>query len=128
MYLHAKNQRDSSIYSEIRVSCPFLTTNTQKLLKQFLTFLNLHQHTKNQLSSAIHSSIYLVTWVVKTISDRTHPNIFLSTPNFCYQYVKKQTISSPCSRDIIDLKSCNLIGQHHFGPIWLRNKLTDLAL
>ena len=43
-----------------------------------------------------------------------------------YQHVKKQTISSLCFNDIFDLKSCNLIDQHCFGPRWLRNKLPDL--
>ena len=79
--------------------------------------MNLHQHAKNQLSSSIHSSNHLVTRMAATIYDHIHRNIFLSTLNFCYQHVKKQTISSLYSRDIFDLKSCNLIEQHHFGPI-----------
>ena len=45
-----------------------------------------------------------------------HPNIFLSTLNFWYQHVKKKTNSLLYSKDIFDLKSCSLIGQHHFGP------------
>ena len=45
-----------------------------------------------------------VTRVATPISDHTHPNIFLSTLNFWYQYAKKQAISSLCSRDIFDLK------------------------
>ena len=60
----------------------------QKLLKCFLTFLNLHQNTKNQLISSIISSIHLVTMVATTISDHTHPNIFHKLFNFWYQPVK----------------------------------------
>ena len=33
---HAKNQIDSFIHSEIGVPCPFLTTTTQKLLKNVI--------------------------------------------------------------------------------------------
>ena len=68
---HAKNQPGSFMHLEIRVPCTFFTTTTQKLLKQFLTFLNLHQYAKNQLSSSIHSSIHLVISV---------PQPFLTTP------------------------------------------------
>ena len=68
---HAKNQPGSFMLLEIRVSYTFFTTTTQKLLNQFLTFLNLHQYAKNQLSSSIHSSIHLVISV---------PQPFLTTP------------------------------------------------
>ena len=90
MYYHAKNQLDSSIHSETRVGCPCLTRATQKLVKKFLTFLNLHQHVKTQLSLCIHLSIHLVTRVAAAISDHKHPNIFLSTLNFGYQHVKSR--------------------------------------
>ena len=68
-----------------RVPCPFLATTTHRLLKYFLTFLNLHQHVKNQLSLTIHH----VTRVAATIFDHTHPNIFPSTLNFSCQHAKK---------------------------------------
>ena len=65
------------------------------------------------------------------------PQPFLTkpTPIFSYQLLisgikkKKQTISSPCSRDIFDCKSYNLIGQHHFGPVWQiqTNRFTDFT-
>ena len=32
------------------------------------------------------------------------------------------------SRDMFDLKFCKPIGQHFFGPIYLRNKLADLLI
>ena len=90
MYHHAKNQLDSSIRSETRVGYPCLTRTTQKLVKKFLTFLNLHQHVKTQLILCIHSSIHLVTRVAAALSDHKHPNIFLSTLNFNYHHVKSR--------------------------------------
>ena len=47
----------------------------------------------------------LETTAVTTIFYQTHPNIFLSTLNFQYQYAKKQAISSLYSRDMVDLKT-----------------------
>ena len=49
MYKHAKNQLDSSIYLEIEVPCPLLNTTSQKLLKKFSTFLNLHHSPYDQV-------------------------------------------------------------------------------
>ena len=96
-----------------------------KVVLNFLEFTSVYKKSAQFIHSFIHSPY---DQCLTTISDHTHPNIFLSTLNFWYQHVKKQTISSLCSRDIFDLKSCNLIGQHHFGPIWLRNKLTNLLI
>ena len=101
-------------FIEIRAPCPFLTTATQKLLTLIVHFIEFPSACKKSANSSTHSSIHLVTRVATTISDHTHPNNFLSTLNFWYEHVKKQTISSLCSRDIFDLKSFSLIGQHRF--------------
>ena len=45
-----------------------------------------------------------VTRLTTPIFDHNHPNNFLSTLNFWYQYAKNQAISSLCSSDIFDLK------------------------
>ena len=68
---YEKNQPSTFMHLGIRVLCTFFTTTTQKLLKQFLNFLNLHQFAKNQLSSSIHLSMHLVVSV---------PQPFLTTP------------------------------------------------
>ena len=99
-------------------------TQSHVITNSQLTFLNLHQHAKNQLSSS--ASIHLVG---ATIYDHTHPNIFLSTLNDWYQPKKpKSRLFHHIILEIFDLKLYNLIGQHRFGPIWLRNKLTDLLI
>ena len=117
-----------------------MTTTTQKLftkllfnfLLNFLLYFNFPEFASACKKSAqfisIHSSNHLVTRGATTIFDHIHPNVFLSNLNLWYQHLKKHTVSLLCSRDIFDLKSCNLIGQNSFGPVWLRNKLIDLLI
>ena len=115
---HAKRQPGSFMHLEIRVPCTFLTTTTQKLLKKFLAFLNLHQYEKNQPSSSIHLFIHLVISVPQPFLTAPTPIFFFSTLNFWQQHVKNiQTILSICSRYIFDFKSFNLIDQYQIGPI-----------
>ena len=45
-----------------------------------------------------------VTRVATLVFDDTHPNMFLSTLKFQYQYGKEEAMSSLCSRDIFDSK------------------------
>ena len=74
-----KNQLDSSIHSEIRVPCPFLTTTIQELI---FTSLNLDQLVKNQHSSAIYScntEDFRVSW-----RKRSHTHFWLCQPSNYY--------------------------------------------
>ena len=64
-----------------------------------------------------------VTKLVTLIFDHTHPNIFLSTLNFWYQYAKKQVISSLCSRDKLDLKILQSYWPRPFLPNMTEDQL-----
>ena len=57
-YQHSRNQLKNTAdfrFSWTKRSFLFLTLPTQKSLKQLLAFLNLHQQSKNQFTSSIHS-------------------------------------------------------------------------
>ena len=70
--------------------------NHSKIIKVILNFLEFASACKKSAYSlSIISSIpsiHLVSRVAKTISDHTHPNIFLPTLNFWYQHVKNTKV------------------------------------
>ena len=68
-----------------------------KVVLNFLEFTSVCKESAQLIHSFIHSPS---DQCAKTISDHTHPNIFLSTLNFRYQHVKK--FSSLCSRYTFD--------------------------
>ena len=67
-------------YHELKDHGLFMTTPTQKPLNQFLAFLNLYQHTKNQFIQSVH---FLdgqfqspMTRLATPIFDHDHPKNF----------------------------------------------------
>ena len=106
LYQHEKNQLISSSHSwdaadfgvsRLNKPHPFLSNTLQKLLKQFLNFLNFYQHTKNQLIPLIPS------WDTANFSalkaEWSHPFLTTTKPIFfnellisinLHQYAKNQ--------------------------------------
>ena len=62
--------------------------NHLKIIEVILNFSGFASAYKNHHSSPIISSIHLVTRAATTISDHTHPSVFLSNLNFWYEHVK----------------------------------------
>ena len=108
--------------------CLFLTSPTQKSLKQLLAFLNFHQYAKNQFIPLIH---YLDTVSFRVPRpDWLHPFLTTPIPKFFDQHlIYVNLINMQKIRlfhwFVLEIwlikKSCNLIGGEHFGP-YLRNK------
>ena len=78
----------------------------------------------------VYSINFLVRLILVLRPEWAHPFMTMPAPIFfnhflismnLYQYAEYQAFSSFCSRDVVDLKFCNLIGQEHFGP-YLRNQ------
>ena len=94
-----------------------------KVVLSFPEFTSVCKNSAQFIHSFINSSCDQCT---TTISDHTYSNIFLSTNNFWYQHVKKYRLFHHFVLDIYLI--WNLIGQYQFGPMWMRNKLTDLLI
>ena len=97
------------MYSCTKWSCLFLTTPTQKPLKELFAFLNFHQHAKksvhsiNSLSDTVN---FRVLW-----PDWTHPFLTVPIPKLfdqlliyanLYRHAKNQAISLIYSGDMGD--------------------------
>ena len=95
-----------------------------------MAFLKLYQHTINQFIPLI-SYWDTANFIMWPQSRHTHfwpcpPPIYFNQLFLLmnlYQHAKNEAFSSYCSGDLVDLKSCNLIGQEHFDP-YLRNQIT----
>ena len=92
----------------------------------FLEFVSANKKSVYSINSFLSYSQFKspMTRMATHIFPHNHPNIFQSTFNFheSVSYAKKQAISSFCSMNISDLRSCNPIGLEHFGP-YLRNQI-----
>ena len=108
---------------------PFFDYSHPKIIKVILNFLEFASAWKISL---VHLSVHYPF----TLWPRW-PQPFLTTPTpiFFYQLLisginmyKVDYFIALFERYIFDLKSCILIRQHCFGPIWLTNKLADLVV
>ena len=111
---------------------PFLTKPTQKSFDQFLSFVTMYQHEKNQFIPCVHSSDTVNFRVPPP--DLPHPFLSMLTPKISnhllicvklYQHAKYQQTPSIHSSDRVNFRIQRQNWPHPFWPCPSKNFLTN---